>query len=256
MLGERRGHDSDSTRRPATRNGQNAKGVVPKSTVAAGRSRPSKRISAHLLVVDDNRLYGETLAGALRAQQWVRSVDVALDCPTALARSIEFPPTITLLNMATEDSLPWLEAFARSRGRVVCIGVRERESEIVACAEAGAAGYVLRDDSLEALRDVVEGVLSDKLPCSPAVAAALLRRVTTLAGERGGQQAVNRLTTRETEVLRLIEQGFANREIAARLCIELRTVKNHVHRILEKLDVDRRGQAAALLRNGRLPVGH
>lgn len=254
-MGERHGHDSDRRRASAAHDGRKSSALVIRTTVAATRSRPSEGISARLLLVDDNCLYRETLADALRAQQWVGSVDVAVDCPTALARSIEFPPTITLLNMATDDSLPWLEAFARSRGRVVCIGVRERESEIVACAEAGAAGYVLREDSLEGLRIAVEGVLSDELPCSPGVAAALLRRVTSLAAERGGQQTVNGLTPRETEVLRLIEQGFANREIAARLCIELRTVKNHVHRILEKLDVDRRGQAAALMRGGHFPAG-
>lgn len=248
-------HDSEPARPSAAHDGPNAT-VLTSSTVAAARSRPSEQFSVRLLIVDDNLLYRETLAGALEEQHWVGAVDVAEDGPTALARSIEFPPTITLLNMATDDSLAWLEAFARSRGRVVCIGVHEHESEIVACAEAGAAGYVLRDDSLEALRSAVEGVVYDELPCSPSVAAALLRRVASLAAERGDRQAVNRLTPRETEVLRLIEQGFANREIATHLCIELRTVKNHVHRILEKLDVDRRGQAAALMRNGRLPVGH
>ena len=97
-------------------------------------------------------------------------------------------------------------------------------------------------------------VLSHELPCSPGVAGALLRRVAALAAERRGECGLERLTAREVEVLRLIERGLANREIAAQLCIELRTVKNHVHRILEKLGVDRRGQAAALMRAG-VPAG-
>jgi DNA-binding NarL/FixJ family response regulator len=75
--------------------------------------------------------------------------------------------------------------------------------------------------------------------------AGLFRRVGTLARERG-LDPIEKLTARELDVLGLIEEGRSNKEIAAELLIELPTVKNHVHRILEKLHVHSRSEAAAL----------
>jgi two-component system nitrate/nitrite response regulator NarL len=67
-------------------------------------------------------------------------------------------------------------------------------------------------------------------------------------GPRGRPPGASRLTVREREILGLIDDGMSNKEIARKLCIEVRTVKNHVHNLLEKLSVHRRGEAAALLR--------
>ena len=79
--------------------------------------------------------------------------------------------------------------------------------------------------------------------CSPKLAAVLLRRA-------GGHRPAGTLTAREREIAALIEQGCSNKEIAERLEIGLPTVKNHVHNILTKLHATRRGQAAAMLREG------
>jgi DNA-binding NarL/FixJ family response regulator len=84
--------------------------------------------------------------------------------------------------------------------------------------------------------------------CSPGTAATLLRRVAALAAERHTADNGARLTPREQQVVRLIDEGLSNKEIARRLSIEVRTVKNHVHSILEKLQVRRRGEAAARMR--------
>jgi len=81
--------------------------------------------------------------------------------------------------------------------------------------------------------------------CSPRLAALLLERVAATAGER---PAAAPLTSRERQIAELLEEGLSNKEIAARLAIELPTVKNHVHSILTKLKASRRGQAAAMLR--------
>jgi two-component system nitrate/nitrite response regulator NarL len=82
----------------------------------------------------------------------------------------------------------------------------------------------------------------------------LLRRVAVLARERRvpprSAAAPAQLTARELQVVDLVERGMSNKEIARELCIELPTVKNHVHRILDKLGVCRRADAAALVRSG------
>jgi DNA-binding NarL/FixJ family response regulator len=80
------------------------------------------------------------------------------------------------------------------------------------------------------------------------MAGALLRRVTALASGRTLDGPASSLTSRELQVVRLIDQGLSNKQIALQLEIELSTVKHHVHHILEKLEVERRGEAVARLR--------
>lgn len=204
-----------------------------------------------VLVVDDSRLYRDAVADLLRAELWVDRVEVASDGPAAMERSVAFPPTITLLNLAVDDSLGWLEALRGAGARVVVLGVRDSDAEVLACAEAGAAGYLLRSDSLDALRELIQAVARGEAICSPRATALLLRRVATLAAERRSRTGLGVLTAREAEILELLEQGLANGEIAQRLSIQVRTVKNHVHAILGKLGVARRGQAAARARAAR-----
>src|SRR6516164_2315257 len=86
---------------------------------------------------------------------------------------------------------------------------------------------------------------------SPRMAGLLFRRVRALVTERTDQRLPESLTRRERQVLGLLEQGMSNKEIARALRIGGATVKNHVHNILEKLQVHRRGEAAARLRAGR-----
>jgi DNA-binding NarL/FixJ family response regulator len=207
-----------------------------------------------ILVVDDSRLYREAIADLLRDEPWVETVETAADGAGAMLRDLAFPPTVTLLNMATEGSLDWLGELTGARARVVVLGVRETEAELISCAERGSAGYILRSDSIASLRSAVQAVARGEAICSPKTTAVLLRRVATLAAERRARNGLGQLTAREGEILALIEQGLANTDIARELHIEVRTVKNHVHAILGKLGVERRGQAAARARAGRPPV--
>jgi two-component system, NarL family, nitrate/nitrite response regulator NarL len=207
-----------------------------------------------LVAVDDSRLYRDAIADLLRREPWVSSVETSIDAQGAMARDVTFPPTVTLLNMATTGSLGCLHALAEVGARVVVLGVRDTEAEVVACAEAGSAGYLLRSDTLESLCSLIQAVARGETICSPKTTAVLLRRVASLAAERRRESGLGLLTARESEILGLIEQGLANREIAQVLSIEIRTVKNHVHAILGKLGVARRGQAAARARAGRGPL--
>jgi DNA-binding NarL/FixJ family response regulator len=132
--------------------------------------------------------------------------------------------------------------------RVVVLGVHEVESEVMACAEAGVAGYVTREASLEELVNVVESVARGESLLAPRIGALLLRRVAEAAKHSRIPAAVDRLTPREIEIVGLIDEGLSNKQIAGQLSIELATVKNHVHSILEKLEVGRRAEAAARVR--------
>lgn len=116
----------------------------------------------------------------------------------------------------------------------------------------GVAGFLPRDATLDDLAHTLTKVARGEAVCSSSVAGALLRRISTEAHQR--TVTADHLTPREREVLVLIEQGLSNKQIAQRLGIEVRTVKNHVHNLLEKLRVQRRGEAAARLRSARVPA--
>jgi DNA-binding NarL/FixJ family response regulator len=137
---------------------------------------------------------------------------------------------------------------AQTAARLVAIGVRDTDGDVLACIEAGASGYVVRDASLDELADAAHRAVRDEPAASAHVIATLMRRVAALSAN-GDSRNIAHLTSRELEVAELIEQGLSNKEIAAELSIAVTTVKNHVHSILEKLKVHRRGEAACLVRN-------
>ena len=156
-----------------------------------------------------------------------------------------------MLNMATRDSEMLLRAAREisPNVRVIVVGLSEDdESEIVACAEAGVAGYHLRTESLDDLLVLIRRVAAGESLCTPRVSAILLRRLSALASQRQPAARELVLTAREAQILRMLEMGLSNRDIAARLCIAVHTVKNHVHSVLTKLGVNSRAEAAAFSR--------
>ena len=126
------------------------------------------------------------------------------------------------------------------------MGVREIESEVLACAAAGIDGYVRMDAAVDELVTVVESVMRNELVCSPKVAASLYHSVASQGADGGAP-----LTGRELQVVELMSRGLSNKEIAKRLEISLHTVKNHIHNLLTKLDVESRYKAAALVKTRR-----
>jgi two-component system nitrate/nitrite response regulator NarL len=129
--------------------------------------------------------------------------------------------------------------------QVLALAIDDTDESVVAWAEAGVAGFVTRDTSLDGLMGAVESVAQGGTSCSPRATAALLRRLASLAEVRRRVDRGGQLTPREREIVALIDQGLSNKQIASELQIEIATVKNHVHSVLEKLQVQRRGAAAA-----------
>ncbi|GAA0311733.1 hypothetical protein GCM10009528_31540 [Kineococcus aurantiacus] len=201
-----------------------------------------------LLVVDDCCLYRQGLVSMLGKEPDVAGVLAASDQHDADAVLEGRGVDLVLVSISTPGSLELVSAIRRRAPttHTVAIGVADSDSEIIACVESGVAGYVLRSQSFAHLMTVVRSVLNGESVVSPHTSAALMRRLAALADERAPRVPV--LTDREDQVLRLMDHGLSNQEIADRLFIELRTVKNHVHNILAKLGVSRRGQAVALMR--------
>jgi DNA-binding NarL/FixJ family response regulator len=205
------------------------------------------------LVVSDIRLYREGLAAALAASRRCDVVATAADVSAAREATEAHRPDIVLLDLALVDAADAVAdlALADPPVKVVALGVREVPSEVIALAEAGVAGYVTRDATLDELVDVVESVARGEMVCSPRIAALLLQHVAAARGRDARRELDVRLTARENEIVELIDEGLSNKQIAQRLSIQVATVKNHVHNILDKLGVEGRTAAAAHVRRAR-----
>jgi len=164
-----------------------------------------------------------------------------------MLRIIELEPEAVILDITALDSF----SFAKSLGthlpavKIVAFAVREFDDQVLACAEAGIVGYVGPDGSEDDLVTAIEHALRGELYCSPRMAALLFRQVGALSAQLPPEPGPVTLTQREQQILVFIDQGLSNKEIARVLRIGATTVKNHVHNILEKLHVHRRGEAAA-----------
>lgn len=144
--------------------------------------------------------------------------------------------------------------------KVLIIGLGDSPNTILRYIEAGAAGYILQDESIVEMVDKLHAANEGKAIISPYIVAALMVRLTHLANLdtplaylEARETQLNELTSREEEVLSLINEGLSNQEIAARLYIECGTVKNHVHRVLKKLEVKSRQEAAYVLQSNQRP---
>ena len=211
-----------------------------------------------LLILVRVRLYREGLARALGASSRIGVLGTAADVDRGLAGVLQLRPAVALVDLDATDRLRFARACARAAPAVsiLALTVSDTDEELLAVAQAGISGYVTHDSSLDQLIGAVESAARGELLCSPRVAAGLMRQVGTLARRSVPVGPETRLTARELEILELIDEGLSNKEIARELYIELPTVKNHVHNILEKLSVGRRAQAAAKLReHGLLGAG-
>jgi DNA-binding NarL/FixJ family response regulator len=130
--------------------------------------------------------------------------------------------------------------------RIIVVGTPEDdEDKIIACAEAGVVGYHMRSESLDDLIALIRNVAGGKSIFPPRVSAILLRRLSNLASKPQRPRRGLVLTAREAQILKMLELGRSNRDIAAQLDIAVHTVKNHVHSLLSKLGVNTRAEAAA-----------
>src|SRR2546423_5503655 len=211
------------------------------------------------LIAGRSRVHREALALALSQARRVRVLGTASHREEILARLVEAPPDIVLVDFAIPEAATIVAEIRRRTPsvKVVAITLGETEAEVIQLAEAGVAGYVLPDGSLDDLIIAVESAVRGELYCPPRVAFTLLRRVgaialgsVTASKEQAALSPVHELTGREREILQLVDQGMSNKQIARHLGIEVATAKNHVHNILQKPPVHRRTDASSWHRQG------
>jgi two-component system, NarL family, nitrate/nitrite response regulator NarL len=226
--------------------------VHPARAGRAGSTTPSAAVEdvatsdgVRTIVVAESQVCAEALAACLVGAE---DVEVAAAGVWPEGRDgLHELADVVVIHLPPEEAMAAARAVrSRSPGpRIVALGVHESEAAVIAFAEAGVNAYLPRTGSIDELLRVIRSAARGEAISSPRVVASLFERVATLAA---GSRAPDELTRRERQVLHLVESGLSNKEIATRLCVELSTVKNHVHNVLKKLDVASRAEAAAAYR--------
>jgi len=209
----------------------------------------------NLLLVNETRLMGNVIAAALEGESDINVVGcvISMDDAMKIVREKEVDVALVSTRLPDLGALKLTNAITELKPstKVLALGLTEEKQNVLRYVEAGATGYVLKDDSLEDLIETVRAAQDGKVFVSPQIAAAIMERLSGLARifsdvENNITNATD-LTSRELEVLKLISEGRTNQQIAENLVIEIGTVKNHVHNILDKLHVSSRREAAAYL---------
>jgi DNA-binding NarL/FixJ family response regulator len=214
-----------------------------------GRIGDDGHHASTVLIVSTIRFLREGLAEALGGNSLLEVSGLSSNLDEALISMRELKPAIVLLDANFPNGAGAVRVFRAVDPvpRVVVFAVAETEENIITWAEAGAAGYIPNTAALDDLFQLLVDIMQGKQICSGRVAAGLIRRLAGAAksgdGLRGLQSPLA-LTARELEIIRLVSSGLSNKEIARKLNIELSTAKSHVHNVLGKLNLQRRGQVA------------
>jgi DNA-binding NarL/FixJ family response regulator len=195
--------------------------------------------SIRVVVADDQRILREALSTILDATPDIQVVGVAANGPEAARLVAETEADVVLMDVRMPggdglDGTRMVRALA-PRCRVLMLTTYADEQAARLALAEGAVGFLLKDIPLESLLGAIRGAVQGHTLIDPSMAKSLL---TTKEEDSPGE-----LTPREREILRLVAEGYANREIAAALYLTEGTVKNHLSHIYAKLNAKRRTEA-------------
>jgi DNA-binding NarL/FixJ family response regulator len=204
-----------------------------------------------LLLADDHTMVRQSMRRSMEAEGF-QIVGEAGDGDQAVRLADELAPDVVLMDV----SMPVLDGVEATRlikerrpsTQVVMLTMHADADVVRRALKAGAVGYLTKDCSIDEVAQAVRLAASGDAVVSPGLAAALLREGSSVTGDGGRQPATAAaaeplLSAREAEVLQLIAEGSSPPEVAARLYISVKTVKNHLSNIYEKLDARDRTQA-------------
>ncbi len=198
-----------------------------------------------ILVVDDHTVVRKGLQALIATEPGMVMVGEAATGQEAVELARHLQPDVVLVDlvMPVMDGIQAIAAITRAHPRIRILALTSfaEEDKVFPAIKAGALGYLLKDASpeqlLQAIRDVYRGV--------PTLDSSLaFKLIQEIQRPTELPMSPEPLSEREVEVLRLVAQGLSNQEIADRLCISERTVRNHVGNILNKLHLANRTQAA------------
>jgi DNA-binding NarL/FixJ family response regulator len=204
-----------------------------------------------VIVADDHEVVRSGFAALLDTQPDFTVVGTASDGVQAVKLSGELRPDVVLMDvrMPNMDGIEATRRLAESGAdgpRILILTTFDLDEYVYDALCAGASGFLLKDVTAERLFDAVRVVAAGEALLAPAVTRRLISEFTRLRPKRAisPSTALAALTPRETQVLKLVAEGLSNPEIADRLVVTEETVKTHVSRVLAKLGLRGRTQAA------------
>jgi two-component system nitrate/nitrite response regulator NarL len=225
---------------------------VPREAVNAAIAEFPVRV----VILSDVRFLREGLGEVFGRDTLLSISGLFADLQEALPGIVDSQPDVVVVDAALPDGSAAVRRIRHAAPQVcvVLIGVGETAENIIAWAEAGAAGYIPRTAGLAEIAALLIDITRGKQTCLESVAAGLLRRLSNVGTTNGGDKnppSLPALTAREEQIAGLIATGMSNKDIARHLKLGVATVKTHVHHLLGKLSLQRRGQAAISLHEPR-----
>lgn len=202
-----------------------------------------------VMIVDDHALFRRGLQMVLEAEEGIEVVGEAGDGQEAIQKAEEAMPDVVLMDvrMPKRSGIEATTALKEvlPNVKILMLTISDEEADLYEAIKAGASGYLLKEISIEEVANAVRAVEAGQSLISPSMASKLLTEFATMVKKTDDRQPLPapRLTERELQVLKLVAQGFNNRDIAKDLFISENTVKNHVRNILEKLHLHSRMEA-------------
>jgi DNA-binding NarL/FixJ family response regulator len=212
-----------------------------------------------LLIADDHLLFREGVKALLATADDIEIVGEASTGIEAVEAGLALGPDIVLMDINMPD-LNGIQATlqilaSQPQTGIIMLTMQEDDASVFAAMRAGARGYLLKGASPTEMLSVIRAVAEGQALFGPAIAARLMNYFQELERMPAASQPETpfpELTERELEVLRLIAQGYNNQEIAQKLVISPKTVRNHITSIFSKLQVADRAQAIVLARQAGL----
>jgi DNA-binding NarL/FixJ family response regulator len=213
-----------------------------------------KRIK--ILLIEDNRILRDGIKALLNAQVDLNVVAVSGAQQDTLQRARTLRPHVVLIDVGLRNAngLRIVSTLARDlpQTRVIGMGLMPSQRDVIEFVESGAAGFLLKDATIEEVFRTIRSVARGARVLPPPLTESLFTHVVEKAAQRrkGILPGAVRMTKREREIILLIAEGMSNKEIAQRLSLSTYTVKSHVHNILEKMALHSRLQIATHFHHG------
>jgi DNA-binding NarL/FixJ family response regulator len=205
---------------------------------------PTATRTARVLIADDQTLFRSGLARLLDGDDRVSVVGEAVDGLEAVKLAASLKPDVVLMDIKMPN-LDGIEATRRivsesPKSKVLMLTTFDADNHVIQALKAGASGYVLKDSQASAIVSSILAVVAGERVMASAVANRVLEMLT---GATSPKEFYDGLTAREVEILKMVATGMANKQIAYKLKISEKTVRNHVSNMYEKLNIYDRAQA-------------
>lgn len=210
-----------------------------------------------IILIEDNRLLREGINAMLKREPDITVAASFDDSDFVIDKIDELKPNVVLLDLGlpNQDSFELVKSLKHDHKdvRVVVMDLVPIQEDIMRFVEAGVSGFILKDATVAEFTNTLRQVAAGEKVLPPTMAGSLFSQIVDFGVKELGEKAVVqsvKMTRREREIIELIAEGLANKQIAFKLNLSIYTVKSHVHNILEKMSLNTRVQIAIHAHSG------